>query len=136
MCGSVFAWYEDGSWDESRCNICGKYIYTWSGGAGFYMPEVTLDMGLLPSGEKSTPLASKLTVCYDCREKYVHEFHSYTDKWVLQKNAENADLWEKYAEEHRRKMVDEKTIELQRLYKELLELSDTAMPDLDTLTAD
>jgi len=131
LCGSVFAWYESGSWTESRCNICGKYIYTWSEGRIYpYMPTIDIaDGGSLPPGEASATLSSEIPVCNDCLNKYIHTFHTLTDKWVLQKKAENADLWEKYGEEHRKKMVEEKSIELKKLYEELLELSKTAEID-------
>ena len=68
----AYAFYINGSWEETRCELCGKRIYYWTERSSFDRDSMVYNARAICLGEEQTVLCYKfeLVLCKDCYQEH------------------------------------------------------------------
>ena len=121
------------SWEESKCEICGKTIYEEVTDTYSYSGEVLYMDGsgwTIPRGERASYISIelKIRVCRECDKLYEKEIQELVkavwEKVILEKQLENTENIQKHDEERILKKITELETTIIKLQRKLNLLKD------------
>jgi len=133
----------EGHCQRTECEVCGKTIYEWVPESYKYSGDYFYSIGgsgwyCMGEDAELFEWDIKIVLCEECYKKYKDElnllFEIAYGNWIGSKREEYIEIREKNHRDETERQIREKRKEVDKLYKQILELEDTIVEELSDLT--